>query len=195
MIQTKNLFKIVGMFIIMISAFQVYSQDTNNAVKPLASPLGMSTLKYDNVYIKITYGRPSKRSRTIFGDLVPYGKVWRTGANEATEITITQDVRMNGNLVKQGTYTLFTIPQKDRWTIILNSELGQWGAFKYDSKKDILRFEVPTNETLSSYEMFTIEFSDKDPITGKMISDRPGSTAIVLKWDKAVTLIPLELAL
>jgi hypothetical protein len=81
--------------------------------------------------VKVTYGQPSKKGRVIFGDLVPYGEVWRTGANEATEITFSSDVVISGKTIKAGTYTLFTIPQKNTWTIILNSELKQWGSYGY----------------------------------------------------------------
>ncbi len=182
---------LVGFFVHGVSLG--YAQDFS--VKPLSSPLGMSTFKYENTYIKITYGRSSKRNRVIFGELVPYEKVWRTGANEATEITFTQDVRISGNVVKQGTYALFTIPQKNRWTIILNSELGQWGAFKYDDKKDVLRFDIPSYELPNSYETFTIELTAQDPLTGKPISERKGSIAIIFKWDKTVVIVPVELFL
>src|SRR5690606_15950790 len=83
----------------------------------------------------ITYCEPFKKDRDIFGGLVPYGKVWRTGANEATEITFKKDVTFAGVAVKAGTYSLFTIPEKGEWTIILNPELKQWGSYGYDKIK------------------------------------------------------------
>jgi len=151
------------------------------ALKPRPSPLEMVTMKYEDTYVKITYCRPHKRGRDIFGDLEPYGEVWRTGANEATEITVTGTIKLGGNQIKPGTYTLFTIPEKDHWTIILNSELGQWGAYNYNSKLDVVRFEVPTSTTEEVYEPFTIEFEQK-----------ADSAELVMMWDRTKVTIPLE---
>lgn len=94
--------------------------------------------------VKVVYGQPSKKGRVIFGELVPFGKVWRTGANEATEITFAKDVVFAGKEVKAGTYTLFTIPNTNAWTIILNTKLGEWGAYEYEKNKDkdVLKEEV-----------------------------------------------------
>jgi hypothetical protein len=122
----------------------------------------MAVAKYiaNDMYIKVVYGQPYKRGRTIFGELEPYGKVWRTGANEATEITTTKDFRIGGKLLKAGTYTLFTIPNQNKWTVIVNSELGQWGAYKYNPERDLVSFEVPLTKPEYFYEAFTIEFKD-----------------------------------
>src|SRR6476620_592795 len=97
-----------------------------------------------NGNIKITYGRPYKKGRDIFGGLEKYGKVWRTGADSATHITFKKDGTFGGKPVKAGTYTLFTIPNEKEWTIILNGELKQWGAFSYEQNKskDVLQFNV-----------------------------------------------------
>src|ERR1700722_3740107 len=92
------------------------------------------TVKGKNV--SVTYGRPYKKGRDIFGGLEAYGKVWRAGADEATEITINKASSFAGRQLGSGTYTLFVIPNKDKWTIILNRKLGQWGAFDYDKVKD-----------------------------------------------------------
>jgi hypothetical protein len=151
------------------------------ALKPRPSPLEMVTMKYEDTYVKITYCRPHKRGRNIFGDLLPYGEVWRTGANDATEITLTGPVKLGGHQIKPGTYTLFSIPEKDHWTIILNSELGQWGAYNYNSKLDVLRFDIPTSTTEEIYESFTIEFEQKAQ-----------SAELVMMWDKTKVTIPLE---
>lgn len=127
-------------------------------IKARPSPLEMVTMKWEDTYVKVTYGRPHKRGRELFGELVPYGKVWRTGANEATELTTTDDIKLAGKEVPAGTYTVFVIPYEDKWTVILNSDLGQWGAYRYDESKDVVRFEVPTKELDVTYEPFTIEF-------------------------------------
>ena len=151
------------------------------ALKPRPSPLEMVTMKYEDAYIKITYGRPHKRGREIFGELLPYGEVWRTGANEATEITITRPIKLGGQSVRPGTYTIFTIPNKDHWTIILNSELGQWGAYNYNSKLDVVRFDVPVSQTDDVFEPFTIEFAQKAQ-----------SAELIMMWDQTQVTIPID---
>ena len=167
--------------VFMISCVMVPEVSAQEALKPRPSPLEMITMKYEDTYIKITYGRPHKRGRNIFGDLLPYGEVWRTGANEATEITITGTVKIGGQQIKPGTYTLFSIPNKDNWTIILNSELGQWGAYNYNSKMDVVRFEAPVSATEEVYEPFTIEFQQKAQ-----------SAELVMMWDQTKVTIPIE---
>jgi hypothetical protein len=116
-----------------------------------------------NDLAKITYSQPSKRGREVFGGLVPYDSVWRTGANNATEITLQRDVKFGGKDVKAGTYTLFTIPSRDKWVVILNSELKQWGSFNYAKikDKDVVSVEVPVIKLDQEVEMFTIRFDEK----------------------------------
>jgi hypothetical protein len=89
--------------------------------------------------------------------------VWRTGANEATEITVTHDILINGSQLKAGTYSLFTIPGKEKWTVILNKDLGLWGAYNYNQKSDVLRFEVPSTLIPDDvvFETFTIRLDQK----------------------------------
>ena len=151
------------------------------ALKPRPSPLEMVTMKYEDAYIKITYGRPHKRGREIFGELLPFGEVWRTGANEATEITVTRSIKLGGQSIRPGTYTIFTIPNKEHWTIILNSELGQWGAYNYNSKLDVVRFDVPVTTTTDVFEPFTIEFEQKAQ-----------SAELVMMWDQTKVTIPID---
>ncbi|WP_341226690.1 DUF2911 domain-containing protein [uncultured Arcticibacterium sp.] len=106
-----------------------------------------------------TYGAPSVKGRVIFGDLVPYNEVWRTGANNATEITFAKDGSIGGQPVKAGTYTLFTIPKKDGdWTVILNPTLKQWGAYKYGEIKgaDLPHVMAKTSKTASNVEQMKI---------------------------------------
>jgi len=131
--------------------------------KPRTSPLAIITAHYKNTYLKITYGQPQKNNREIFGKLVPYDQVWRTGANEATELTITNDILVNGTTLKAGTYSLFTIPGKEKWTIIFNSDLGLWGAYNYNTKMDVLRLDVPVKSIPENiiYEPFTIRVDQK----------------------------------
>jgi hypothetical protein len=129
--------------------------------------------------VKISYGQPSKRERVIFGKLIPYGQVWRTGANEATEITFTKNAFFGGKPVKAGTYTLLTIPGNKTWIFILNSELGQWGASSYDANKNknVLQVTVPASNTTATVERLTIALP-----AGKL----------VLEWDKTRVEVPIK---
>ncbi|NJW55536.1 DUF2911 domain-containing protein, partial [Salinimicrobium oceani] len=88
---------------------------------------------------RVLYSRPQTRDREIFGKLVPYGEVWRTGANEATEITLYNDLMVGDKTIKKGTYTLFTIPKEKEWTIVLNNSTNIWGAYDYHVEKDVAR--------------------------------------------------------
>jgi len=144
-------------------------------LKPRVSPLNVTAIHYKEGYLKVVYSQPQKRGREVFGKLVPFGEVWRTGANEATEITVTQDVTFNGILTKAGTYALFTIPDREKWTIILNKDLGQWGAYNYNQKKDVLRFDVPVKSIPNDVvvEPFTIR-----------IDQKTDTAEIFLLWDK-----------
>lgn len=133
------------------------SAAAQEALVPRPSPLAMIRIRYKEAYLKITYSQPHKNGRQIFGGIVPYGQVWRLGANEATELTITKDVHVNNQLLKAGTYSLFAIPEKDKWTIIINSEPGLWGSYNYNNRLDVLRFDVPTKSIDNVvYEPFTI---------------------------------------
>jgi hypothetical protein len=96
----------------------------------------------DGVSITLEYGRPNVKARTIWGGLVPYDKVWRTGADEATTISFGQDVQVEGQALAAGTYGLFTIPGKTEWVVIFNRVAEQWGAFNYDASKDALRVKA-----------------------------------------------------
>jgi hypothetical protein len=107
--------------------------------------------------IRLIYSRPQKNGRDVFGGLVEYGQVWRLGANEAVEIEFYKDVKIGTNKVKKGRYTLYAIPNADKWTMILNRDTDTWGAFKYDQKKDVLRLDViPEKQTdiTESYSMY-----------------------------------------
>lgn len=130
---------------------------------------------------RVTYSRPQKAGREIFGKLIPYGKVWRTGANEASEIKFYQDVEFGGKKVKAGSYSLFTIPDEKEWTIILNSDLDYWGAYSYNEKNDVLRVKAPASKLNDTLESFTIQFTNKGEKQGTM----------KLGWDKSVAEVPV----
>lgn len=128
---------------------------TANAQKK--SPAKTSEATIDGVKVTVNYSSPSVRGRTIWGDLVPYDKVWRTGANAATTISFDKDVKINGTVVKAGTYALFTIPGKKEWTIIINTNAKQWGAFKYKEELDVMRFKVTPEKSKEMQESLEIE--------------------------------------
>ena len=124
--------------------------------------------------IVLSYQRPNKNNRVIFGGLVPYGEVWRTGANNIPSITFAEEVSVEGNKVPAGTYGLFTIPNKNEWTIILSKNVKQWGAYQYKKEEDLLRFNVKPQVLTNNVETFTIAFED---VTVK-------SAKITLAWEK-----------
>jgi hypothetical protein len=130
--------------------------------------------------ISVTYGRPYKKGREIFGKLEAYGKVWRLGADEATTITFKKDGFFGGKPVKAGTYTMFAIPEEKEWTFILNSQLGQWGAYSYDKnkEKDVLQIKAPAKKLDKEVEQLTISF--------------PKSTSMVVEWDKTQVTVPVK---
>jgi len=136
----------------------------------------------EQAIIRVIYSRPAKGGREIFGKQTPFDKVWRTGANEATEIKFYQDVEFAGKKVKAGTYSLFTIPGEKDWTIILNSELDYWGAYSYNEKKDVVRATAPASQSPTTVENFTIQFDKK--------ADRQGVMKIA--WDKTVVEVPFN---
>lgn len=143
--------------------------------KPIASPKASAVGKN----VKITYGQPSKKGRDIFGGLVPYDSVWRTGANEATEITFEKDATFGGKSIKKGTYSLFTIPTASDWTFILNPVLKQWGAYGYAKvkDKDVLNTTVPSKKIDTPVEKLTISFNKKN--------------SLVLEWDQTHVEVPI----
>ena len=147
------------------------------------SPVAMAQYKTENCYLKLTYGQPMRKGREIFGKLEPYGKLWRTGANEATELTLTKDLKIAGVPVRSGTYTLFSIPNQNSWTIILNTDLGQWGAFNYKPEHDYVRVDVPAIKNNQIYEALTFKFEETSE----------GAT-LHLMWDDVKVQIPMAFA-
>lgn len=128
----------------------------------------------------VTYGRPYKKGRVIFGELEKYGKVWRVGADEATTIRFVKDVKFGGADVKAGTYTLFAIPGETEWTLILNAQLGQWGAFSYEKNKDkdVASVKVPVQKLDLPVEQMTIRFLE--------------SGVLVIEWDTSRVMVTIN---
>lgn len=118
--------------------------------------------------ITVKYSRPNTKGRTVFGELEPYGSVWRTGANSATVISFTEDVTFEGKPVPAGEYALFSIPEKGEWTIILNKTTKQWGAYEYKEADDFLRVKVKAGSNKDKVETFTIGFTNVLPTKAEL---------------------------
>lgn len=186
-IQSKQLISIAMKKVCFITVFvcafvfqnQLFSQQFNHIDK---TPTDIAYLRQDEVQplVKVVYGRPKKSKDEVFGEQVPYGKIWRTGANEATEIKFYSDVKFGNKIVKAGTYILHTIPGEKEWTIILNSNVDTWGASFYDETKDIVRIKVPAKKA-KELEIFSIAFKQNLK-----------NTYMVLAWDTTRVNIPLE---
>ncbi|HEV3250899.1 MAG TPA: DUF2911 domain-containing protein [Puia sp.] len=131
---------------------------------------------------RVIYSRPQKDGRVIFGDLEPYGKVWRLGANEATEIEFFKDIKTGKQKIKKGRYTMYAVLNPDKWTLILNKETDIWGAFKYDSTKDILRVDVPVQKQTDRIEAFSMAFEKTND----------SSANLIMAWDDVLVKLPLS---
>jgi Protein of unknown function (DUF2911) len=128
--------------------------------KPPLSPPAHAQCKFsDGKTITVDYSSPRMKGRKIFGGLVPYGEVWRTGANDATTFVSTAEVTIDGKDVPAGNYTIFTVPEQDKWTLIVNKHTGEWGIpYKYESE-ELARLPMQVSKTASSVEDFTISFN------------------------------------
>ena len=131
---------------------------------------------------RVLYSRPQKQGRKIFGELVEYGKVWRLGANEATEIDLYKDVKIGGKKVLKGRYTLYAIVNEDSWTMILNKDTDTWGAFKYDSKKDVLRTDVIVQKTDDVVESMSMLFEKS-----------ASGMSLIIAWEQVKVSLPITL--
>ena len=148
--------------------------------KPAPSPTATFSQKVGLTDVSIIYSRPSKKGRTIIGDLVPYGKVWRTGANATTKFTFSDDVKIGGKDLPAGTYSLFTIPGENEWTIIFNKDF-KGGAGSYKESEDALRVKIKSTKIAETVETFLINIED----------NKPNSALIELLWESTLVQIPL----
>ncbi len=188
--------------LVVLSGALALAQQAVRLPRPSQKASVMQTVGVTDV--TITYSRPGVKGRTIWGDppagasgtatlddararpkdapIVPFGHVWRTGANEATTFAVTDDVLVNGQKLAAGTYSLHTIPGKDEWTIIFNSDAGQWGSFTYDEKKDVLRVKAKPQPAADNQEWLNFGIPEVTPSTAK----------IVLRWEKIVVPFTVE---
>jgi len=148
---------------------------------PDLSPQGNIRQKVGVTTISVIYERPAARGRKIFGELVPYNKLWRTGAGNCTKIKFDEDVLIENKLIHAGTYTLFTIPEVREWTVILNSDTTLYGTGGYDERKDIVRFSAKVEVTDRYYESLTI---DVDVI--------PDNAELNISWEKTRVSFKIE---
>lgn len=157
----KYLFFTVLLALIVMQGSLLAQEDKSKRASPPATAMN----DIDGLQIKIDYSQPSVKDRVIWGELVPYDKIWRTGANEATTIEFSRDVKVNGENVAAGRYSLFTIPGEKGWTVILNSEADQWGSYKYNEEKDVMRFSVKPEATEEKVEQLTFEVDDEGTVS------------------------------
>ena len=203
MISLKRLsfFTFAILFALACAAPYALAQQPPLQIKPLRPSQKASVMQTIGVTdITITYSRPPVKGRTIFADapatmaarakgeatldnqnerkagepIVPYDHVWRAGANEATMFVVTDDVLINGQPLKAGTYSMHTVPGKEEWTIIFNNDAGQWGSFSYDEKKDVLRVKTKPQTVSDNQELLTYNF---DPVTDNVAT-------VNLRWEK-----------
>ncbi len=151
---------------------------------PAASPTATLTQQVGLTDVKITYSRPSTRGRIIFGGLVPYGEIWRTGANSATKISFSDAVTIEGNKVPAGEYALYTIPEKEQWTIILHKNTGYWGTGgpNYNKDEEAARFVVKSHQLGESVNSFTIGLTDMTLSTAN----------VEVAWEKTAVKFQIE---
>ncbi len=186
------------LFFLCITASLFASNAFTQPLDPIPSidksPMDMSTYPPEYPMLKIqdkatepllarvVYSRPQKNGRVIFGELLTYNEVWRFGANENTEIEFFKDVRINNFLVKKGKYSLYAIPNVDKWTIILNKDLNTWGSFKYQASKDLLRVNLPLKKMKEISETFFIYFEK----SGKGFN-------MIAGWDEVEISLPISI--
>lgn len=152
------------------------------------SPEKIASYTLKGAELSVNYSSPSKKDRVIFGELVPYGQVWRTGANEPTTFSTTAEIKIIDKTLLAGDYSLWTIPNKDNWMVIFNEEIPEWGVTilsggketTRDEGKDVLQVEVPVKELIAPVENFTIDFEDDTQLY------------LVLSWDRTKVSIPIN---
>jgi hypothetical protein len=166
----------------LVLGFISFSASAQSLKVPAASPLQVTTQDFGLGTVKVEYSRPAVRGRVIFGNVVPYDKVWRTGANGTTKITFTQKVKWDSISIDPGTYGLYTIPGLDSWTVMLYKDLTLAGrTSEYDAQKEVVRTNIHVTNKKDSIQTFTIQFEEVMPTTMMM----------VLSWETTAIRIPI----
>lgn len=168
----RNYFKFsVLLILISCASFSLHAQQLQ---MPQASPSAKIAQQVGLTQVSVDYSRPSTRGRKIFGELVPFGQVWRTGANGATIFNFSTEVMIDGKIVPAGSYALYSIPDKSEWIMILSKNTQLWGAIGYNSADDFMRWSAPASKTSKKYESFEISFNK--------LTDN--SADVSLKWEQ-----------
>ena len=177
----KKILIALAVIVVLLAAAFAYMSNRNRTL----SPPGSASLTSDGLTVNITYSRPSVRGRLIFGTkeqgaLQPYGVYWRLGANESTEITVDKDVTFNGTDLKAGSYRLYAMPGETEFDIIVNKELGKWGAFEPDHSLDLFTTKVPI-EKVPSVEQYTIT-----------LKPASGGVDVIFEWSDVRFVVPVK---
>ena len=173
---------IAGLTILFIAGYYVMKSSTKKY-----SPEEIVIFEQDSLKIEVYYNRPFKKGRKVFGELVPYDEIWRTGANEASTFKTNKDLTIEGSTLKAGKYSLWTIPKKTSWVVIFNEKMYSWGVNFSDGKTshleefDVLRVEVPTSKNLKTVEQFSVYFNEQF-----------GTVHMFLAWDDIVVPVSLK---
>lgn len=175
--------KIILLSFVIIKSLTLCAQEKVQIKLTPASPSASFVQELGNTTIKVNYSRPLVKDRKIFGELVPFDQIWRTGASDATQFSVNKDITFGGNKLVAGDYSLFSIPSKNEWTIIVNTDTKLHGDSEYDEKKDIFRFKIASEKSAHFYETFTIEIND---ITTK------GEAFLKLMWENTMIKIPIK---
>lgn len=182
--KTLRLIALIGCLAFSANAQDIkYPALDSSPVDIVYYPLNVAKAKDNSSpLIKVIYSRPAKKGREIFGVLEQFGKVWRLGANESTEIRFYKSAVIGGKRVKAGSYSLFAIPNKQNWTLILNKQLDKWGAFTYDQSKDVLRMDIPVKSLPKPLELLSITFA---PIQN--------GANLYIAWDTSCIEVPISI--
>ena len=144
------------------------------------SPAAKANYETSQIIVEVDYCRPKRAGRSIFGELVPYGRWWRTGANEPTQIELSRDISFSGQVLEAGLYSIVTIPEEKSWTIVFNNRIPDWGTYYYP-KDDELRVVAKVEHLPEPIESFTIDFSEED-----------GLPKMIFAWDQVKVSLPFE---
>ncbi len=166
---------------VLLLSFLSFSMITAQINKPNLSPRVKLEQKVGLAGVTLEYGQPNKQNRKIFGGLIPYGKLWRTGANAATKITFDSPISLSGHAIPAGTYALYSVPGEKEWTIIIHNNSSHWGTGGYQQTEDLLRFKIPVITLSDTLETFSIHFENFNTNGGDLI----------IAWENTKISIPL----
>ncbi len=179
----SKLIPLIAVGLALAGAVHAQTPAAPKLVLPQASPPATLKQQVGITDIEISYNRPSVKGRKIFGGLVPYGEIWRTGANSATKISFSTDVKIGDTPVPAGTYELFTIPGEKEWTVIVHKNMSQWGSYAYDQKNDIARVTAKVTRLPAPSETFWIGINDV----------RDTSATLNLTWENTRVTVPITI--